>query len=83
VRYTSTYLNSLVRLAAEAQQQFLSKTCEAFQYFTENSSSKFINMAPNSIVTHIGTATAILEINGVNFLTDHRSLLFPSWVFTV
>ncbi|KAL2845274.1 beta-lactamase superfamily domain-containing protein [Aspergillus pseudoustus] len=27
-------------------------------------------MAPSLDVTHIGTATAILEINGVNFLTD-------------
>lgn len=27
-------------------------------------------MAPTLDVTHIGTATAILEINGVNFLTD-------------
>ncbi|RAK98731.1 MBL fold metallo-hydrolase [Aspergillus ibericus CBS 121593] len=27
-------------------------------------------MAPTLNVTHIGTATAILEINGVNFLTD-------------
>ncbi|KAJ5905724.1 uncharacterized protein N7473_002640 [Penicillium subrubescens] len=27
-------------------------------------------MAPNLQVTHIGTATAILDINGVNFLTD-------------
>lgn len=27
-------------------------------------------MAPTLDVTHIGTATAILEINGVKFLTD-------------
>lgn len=27
-------------------------------------------MAPSLQVTHIGTATAILDINGVNFLTD-------------